>query len=68
MSAQPAVLLTIPDVASALQCSQRHVYQLLSEGRIASVKVGSLRRVAPAALDRYVESLTAEADRAAARA
>ena len=60
------LLLTVPDVAGELRCSPRTVYQLLYDGVLESVKVRGSRRIPSSALDRYIESLRAEAENAAA--
>lgn len=36
------VLLTIPQVAEILQCSDRTVHNLLNDGRLPSFKIGTL--------------------------
>lgn len=50
-------MLTVPQVADALQVSRRTVYGLIYSGALDSVKIGAARRVAADALDRYVDSL-----------
>lgn len=50
-------LLTVPDVARALKVSPRQVYVLLDEGRLASVRLGRLRRVSAGSLDKFIAGL-----------
>ena len=50
-------LLTVPDVARALRVSERQVYLLMESGRLPSVRLGRLRRVAPAALEKFITAL-----------
>jgi excisionase family DNA binding protein len=49
-------LLTVKDVAARLSLSERRVRQMLQAEELPSMKVGGVRRVDPAELDRYVES------------
>ena len=44
------VLLTVADVAEALQVGRCTVYDLIRTGRLESIKIGKLRRVRPEAL------------------
>ena len=50
----PENYLTAEDVAERLQCSARHVRRLIGDGRLRSVRVGRLVRVAPADLEAYL--------------
>jgi excisionase family DNA binding protein len=65
MATRP-LLLTVPEAAAELRCSRRTVYSLLSSGKLSSLKMGGLRRIAAVELDRFVASLSEESDRAAA--
>lgn len=47
------------EAAQALGLSRSTVYELLADGRLASVKVGRSRRIPRAALDRFVAELSA---------
>jgi excisionase family DNA binding protein len=62
MSSQDRVpiVLTVPQVAEALQVSRGHVYQLLQSGELPSVRIGRNRRVVASALDDYLTGLSAE--------
>lgn len=53
---EPA-LLRPEDVARSLQISRTRVYDLIRDGSLRSVKVGSSRRVTPAALHDFISSL-----------
>ena len=56
MRSQPrASLLRPADVAEELHVSTREVQRLLRQGTLPGIKVGRRWRVAPAALDRYIE-------------
>jgi len=50
----PVPLLTIPETATALAVSPRTVYALISDGKLASVSFGRVRRVRVSALERFV--------------
>jgi excisionase family DNA binding protein len=50
-------LLTVEEVAKRLRCSPKTVGRLISSGELESVKIGTLRRVAPEALRAYKERL-----------
>lgn len=54
-------LLRIPEVAQALGCSRKHVYDLIAAGRLTAVNVGigrSQSRISEAELARYVRAST----------
>ncbi|WP_407540261.1 helix-turn-helix domain-containing protein [Deinococcus radiomollis] len=53
-------LLTVEGAAEALSVHRTTVYDLINSGKLASVKIGRLRRVPVAALDAYIQQLTAE--------
>jgi excisionase family DNA binding protein len=48
-------LLSARDVADRLGVSERYVFILLARGELPSIKLGKLRRIPAAALDRFVE-------------
>lgn len=52
-------LYPIPDVAHRLGISEANVWQLVADGRIASVKLGRRRLVPRLALESFVASLPA---------
>ena len=54
------LLLTPVEAARALGIGRTKVYELMAAGVLASVKIGSARRVPAAALAEFVERLTAE--------
>jgi excisionase family DNA binding protein len=39
------ILLTVPQVAGILQCSERTVGHLIEHGHLSSLKIGTLRRI-----------------------
>lgn len=51
------LLYSPAEAARLLSLSRAQVYELLAAGRIASVKVGRLRRIRHEALTAYIESL-----------
>jgi excisionase family DNA binding protein len=55
---KPRVLLSVEAAAEQLSLSRTRVFALLKAGEIESVKVGRLRRIPTAALERYVRRLT----------
>ena len=52
--AAPKLLLSPTEAAHALGIGRTTLYQLLSNGELASVKIGALRRVPVAALEVYI--------------
>lgn len=50
----PKVLLTVGEAAEALSLGRTLVYELLMHGDLASIKIGSLRRIPVSALDEFV--------------
>jgi excisionase family DNA binding protein len=51
------LLLTVDEAAAALGISRSNLFNILGAGGIASVKVGRLRRIPAAELDRFVARL-----------
>lgn len=51
------VLLTVEEVAEALQVGRCMVYDLLRTGQLESVKIGRLRRVRPEALREFTSRI-----------
>ena len=49
-------MLTITDVASKLKIGKRTVESLIASGELESVKVASMRRVSPEALQQYLKA------------
>lgn len=54
------LLLTVPEAARRLGIGRTLMYELISTGQIASVHVGRLRRIRPADLAAYANSLAAD--------
>ncbi len=55
--AEPSrTLLTVPETAEMLRCGQTTVYQLLKDGRLASVKIGRRRLVRADAVARFIDT------------
>ena len=56
-------LLRIPEAADALACSRRQVYNLIADGRLASVAVASVTRVRQDDVVRFIAANTTPARR-----
>jgi excisionase family DNA binding protein len=50
------LLLTVPEVASALGVCRNVVYELVLTGQLASIKIGRLRRVPIGALETFINA------------
>jgi excisionase family DNA binding protein len=58
IAGQPAVLLTVDDVAAMLSCSTRHVRRLIDSGNCpAPVRIGSLVRLPRVAVEQWIADL-----------
>lgn len=55
------VLLRPEEAAARLSVGRTHVYELLRNGKLASIKVGRLRRVPVGALEQFVADAEAAA-------
>lgn len=66
MSQHPPMLLTIAQAADQLALSERQVKRLIADGRLASVRIGTARRVRRADLAAFVAGLAPSADGEAA--
>jgi excisionase family DNA binding protein len=58
------LLLTVPEAAEALAISRSKLYQLLSTGAVASIRIDGSRRVPVAALNDYITRLAEKEDAA----
>jgi excisionase family DNA binding protein len=56
-------LLTPGEAAGRLRIGRTHIYSLLRDGAIPSVKIGRVRRVRVRDVDRFVERLLKEQQR-----
>ena len=54
------LLLTPEEAAKVLSVGRSKVYELISDGRLASVRIGASRRVPAEALTEFVEGLQKE--------
>jgi excisionase family DNA binding protein len=54
MSTEELELLTIKQVASTLNCSERHVWRLLANGSLSAIRLGGLTRISRADLTRFI--------------
>jgi len=59
-SGENARLLTISDVAAALQVSKSSVYRLFNEGELGWVQIGSHRRVTLDEITRFINDHSSE--------
>lgn len=55
---QPKLMLTVEEAGHLIGVSRTVMYDLIGDGSIQSVKIGSLRRVPRVALDAYVAKLS----------
>jgi excisionase family DNA binding protein len=55
------LLLTPEQAAASLGICRTKVYQLIGTGRLESVRIGTSRRIAVAALEEFIERLRATA-------
>ena len=55
------LLYTVPEVAEALKIGRTRVYDLIRTGQLASVLIGTSRRIPASALDEFVSALPLEA-------
>ena len=53
-----AVLLTIPELATALRISRSSVYRLFDGGELRWVRVGNTRRVSSVEINRFIAEHT----------
>lgn len=51
------LLLSVEEAAERLGIGRSLMYELMGSGQIASIRVGRLRRISPAALSDYVTAL-----------
>ncbi len=56
----PRLLLTVPEAAETLAISRSKLYELISNGAIASIRIDGSRRVPLTTLEEYVSRLLAE--------
>jgi excisionase family DNA binding protein len=61
------LLLTPEEAGERLGVGRTQIYALLRRGELLSVRIGRLRRIPVAALQRYVAELTAAAEAGEAR-
>lgn len=53
------LLLTVPQAMRRLNCGRRFIYERIKSGELASVKLGSYRRIPVSALDDFVAAIVA---------
>jgi excisionase family DNA binding protein len=53
------LLFTVPEAAAILGMGRSHVYQLISSGQLASVKIGRSRRISERSIRQFVAERTA---------
>ena len=61
----PRLLLTVEEAADRIGICRSNMFKLIRRGDVKSVKVGRLRRIAPAALEDYIRQLSTPSDSAA---
>jgi excisionase family DNA binding protein len=57
----PTLLLTAEETARELRIARRRVWDLIRDGKLASVKIGKSRRISREAIEEYVRTLQASA-------
>lgn len=57
-------LFSLEDLASYLSCSRTYAANLISDGSIPSLKIGTLRRVRRSDVDAFIESRLAAREQA----
>jgi excisionase family DNA binding protein len=50
-------ILTIPQVAEYLSVSERTVWRMIADGRLATIKFGSSTRIRESELSRFLDEL-----------
>ncbi|GAA2690245.1 MULTISPECIES: helix-turn-helix domain-containing protein [Nonomuraea] len=58
------LLLTVPEAAEALAISRSKLYELLTTGAVASLRIDGSRRIPVTALTDYITRLTTKEDAA----
>lgn len=58
------LLLTVPEAAEALAISRSKLYELLTSGAVASLRIDGSRRIPVTALTDYITRLTTKEDAA----
>ncbi len=56
------LLLSVEEAAERLGIGRSLMYELISSGQVASIRVGRLRRIAPEALSAYIATLHGRGD------
>jgi excisionase family DNA binding protein len=56
------LLLTVPEAAEALAISRSKLYQLITSGTLASLRIDGSRRIPLTALTDYITHLTSKED------
>jgi excisionase family DNA binding protein len=62
-AAKQSALLTVSEAVVELNVGRTKVYDLILSGQLESIKIGSLRRIPRASIDRFVNSALARGDR-----
>ena len=56
----PRLLMTVPEAAEALAISRSKLYELITRGTIASIRIDGSRRIPLTALEDYISRLLTE--------
>ena len=54
------LLLSVPEAAEALGVSRSHLYSLIQQGRLPTIRLGCSVRIPKAWLERYIEERVEE--------
>ncbi|MBA8794027.1 excisionase family DNA binding protein [Friedmanniella endophytica] len=55
------VLYSVAEVSEMLNLSKNRIYELIYAGELASIKIGRIRRISKASIQRFVETETTAA-------
>ena len=54
MCSEPRPLMSVPDVAARLHCSEKTAWRLVGSARLTKVKVGARTLVTPESVEAYI--------------
>lgn len=52
------VLMSVPEIARAMGCSERFVWQEIKQGKLSRTKLGRLVKVSAKEVERYIQART----------
>ncbi|MGN6330299.1 MAG: helix-turn-helix domain-containing protein [Motilibacteraceae bacterium] len=60
INSTPQRLLTVPEACDVLRISRWHIYQLINNRRLKTIRIDRRRLIAPADLDAFITGLRAD--------